>query len=294
MAGIRLVCDGSCRFAGHCLYRSRLFLDTRFIGTAFRRRQRRRFGRWFVSPGSSRILGRRVVLHVVVCLLSRRYGQRRPEVVFGPPAGLHLLRRLRARSLCFLDGFSGGVGAVLVVQEEDVALRAFFNCRLVVFPILGKGMAAMDRHIRTKNGGFMLTELLVAVAVLLLLLSSALPRAGRYGAAHAVDLAARETVMELQHIREHALGNGKRYGDRWIISLRSGGYTVLHNGAAVRERSYPKNVCVASYGGRQCYFEFDDKGKPLGKHMQIILRQENAAYERKIIIAAQTGRIRIE
>lgn len=79
-----------------------------------------------------------------------------------------------------------------------------------------------------------------------------------------------------------ALGNG-----RWKLVLEGDRYVLQEGYVRIKERPYPPGLQVTK--GDVC---FDVDGRP--QHtMSVVITAPDGAYERSIVVAAQTGRIRL-
>ena len=144
---------------------------------------------------------------------------------------------------------------------------------------------------KSLTGGYMLTELLVCVFIFMLVLTAAVPTAlQRRHERYAVDTAARELVTDLENMRIRAVANGSASRERWRLHAREREYTIARNVfTRVKKRKFGPNVVAV--GGSM---SFDAQGRPEDKEMRIIVQTKDKSYRREIIIAAQTGRVRLE
>lgn len=140
---------------------------------------------------------------------------------------------------------------------------------------------------KRQNGFLLLTELLLSAALLLLLLGFAFAALQYQEKKQAVDLTARELAMNLQYIRQLHVGNnvGK---STWRATLTEEGYYFQHDMNLVKVHYYPPLV-----RGSRGVINFDVRGRP-AHNMSVTLSSPDKTYSRKIILAAQTGRIRLE
>ena len=77
------------------------------------------------------------------------------------------------------------------------------------------------------------------------------------------------------------------------IYVRSGEYVLTNSIFSIEKRKvFPETVRSRSNGNG--IVSFDAAGRPEGKTMHIVIESQDKAYKRDIIIAAQTGRIRME
>lgn len=104
---------------------------------------------------------------------------------------------------------------------------------------------------------------------------------------------ARELVSDLQILRTHSIGNQAAAKEVKKIYVRSGEYVLTNSIFSIEKRKvFPETVRSRSNGNG--IVSFDAAGRPEGKTMHIVIESQDKAYKRDIIIAAQTGRIRME
>lgn len=149
---------------------------------------------------------------------------------------------------------------------------------------------AMTRH--CKNGFFM-TELLIACAVMLLVTAMVLLQLPQDSGKRDVDVLVREMAMDIQRMRQYSLTNGQATGDNWALSYDSEKYIITKQYFVKKERYLPKGVTISSNSATKKNVTFDEKGRPTHA-MQLVVEMPEISYSKKIILAAQTGRIRIE
>ncbi len=144
------------------------------------------------------------------------------------------------------------------------------------------GRLAMVR----RNGFISLTGLLLALGLLLLYLGLCLI-AGHCSRSHqAVDGLVREMALDMQQVRQHCVGNNQSSG-RWKLVLEGDRYVLQDGYTRVKERPYPPGLGVTKGDVR-----FDVEGRP--QHtMSVVITSPDGTYARSIVVAAQTGRIRI-
>lgn len=140
------------------------------------------------------------------------------------------------------------------------------------------------------RNGFLFFELCLAVSILLLLVSLSAISAGRPQENQQLDILTKELAWDLAAVRQHAVGNNES-GSVWKLSVRQNEYIVLKGTEIVKRRPFGKAIKLNGTAYRKDFY-FDVQGKPEGNQMEIVL-QEKTGQERKIIIAAQTGRIRL-
>jgi Tfp pilus assembly protein FimT len=145
-----------------------------------------------------------------------------------------------------------------------------------------------------RQSGFLSLEILLALSIIAVFICLAVPNMVWHRQHYAVDALAREMMLDLQWVRQNSLGNGLGGTNDLCLSIRNSDYRIVFNNYIVRKkRSFGGEVYVPAENQRKD-FRFDEQGKPKGKKMQFTIRSRDKQYERRVIIAAQTGRIRIE
>ncbi len=130
-----------------------------------------------------------------------------------------------------------------------------------------------------RNGFISLTGLMLALGLLLLYLGLGLTAGQRSRSHQAVDGLAREMALDMQQVRQRCVGNNQSNG-HWKLVLQEGYIRV-------KERPYPPGLQVTKGDVR-----FAVDGRP--QHtMAVVITSPDGAYTRSIVVAAQTGRIRI-
>lgn len=111
--------------------------------------------------------------------------------------------------------------------------------------------------------------------------------AGQRSRSHqAVDGLAREMALDMQQVRQRCVGNNQSSG-RWKLVLEEKRYVLQEGYIRVKERPYPPGLQVTKGDVR-----FAVDGRP--QHtMAVVITSPDGAYTRSIVVAAQTGRIRI-
>ena len=180
-------------------------------------------------------------------------------------------------------------------EKEDDSLRALFVAGLVVRPVVGAVyLAAGDAMGRRRNAnGFLLGEYIAVCCLFFLLVSAAMAVPRDAERCHA-DAMTRELALDLQKIRQYSLANGYAASDSWVLSLRKDRYVIIRQFTTMKTRMYPKNVVVPLGNNKRKDVTFDGKGKPQGNMEIRISLADDPSYLRKIVVAAQTGRIRVE
>ena len=119
------------------------------------------------------------------------------------------------------------------------------------------------------------------------------PSIERHNAKRDADIFVRELAIDIQRIRQYSMSNGLADSDNWNISCSKTKYSVIRQYFVKKERPYPKGVTVIASGASRKDIFFDEKGRPTHA-MQVTISVPDISYTKKIILAAQTGRIRIE
>lgn len=137
-------------------------------------------------------------------------------------------------------------------------------------------------------------ECIVWLGILGLFFSLVLPRAAWNPQRHSVDLMTREIAVDLQCMRQHSLTNGAADADGWTLSLRKDRYVIVQRYTVHKTKVYPAGIVIPVGKSGRKDFTFNGKGRPQSDMEITISHSDMPAYARKIIVAAQTGRIRIE
>lgn len=138
---------------------------------------------------------------------------------------------------------------------------------------------------KQKNGFLLFTDLLLGLSLLVLFLGLAFSVFHYQEKKQAVDLTVRELAMELQYIRQLHVGNN---GGILYLYLDENGYKIIRGINILKTYTYSPLV-----RGTKGEVTFDVKGKPK-KDMSLSFSSADGTYERHIVLAAQTGRIRLE
>lgn len=145
---------------------------------------------------------------------------------------------------------------------------------------------------RQYRNGFLLLEYILACCIFLLLAGIALPYMERTQR-HDADVFTRELAMDLHRMRQLAVANGFAANDAWTLSLRKDRYMIIRQYTVQKTRIYPDGVTIP-LGSSRKDVSFNANGKPKGNMEFTISLADDPSYRRTIIVAAQTGRIRIE
>ena len=136
------------------------------------------------------------------------------------------------------------------------------------------------------NGFLSLTGLMLAAGLLVLYLGLCLTGSQRSRSHQAVDGLAREMALDMQQVRQRCVGNNQGSG-RWKLVLEGDRYVLQEGYVRIKERPYPPGLQVTKV---DVCFDFD--GRP--QHtMSVVITAPDGAYERSIVVEAQTGRIRL-
>lgn len=93
-------------------------------------------------------------------------------------------------------------------------------------------------------------------------------------------------ALDMQQVRQRCVGNNQSNG-RWKLVLEEKRYVLQEGYIRVKERPYPPGLQVTKGDVR-----FAVDGRP--QHtMAVVITSPDGAYTRSIVVAAQTGRIRI-
>ncbi|MCI1248121.1 MAG: hypothetical protein LKG17_04300 [Megasphaera sp.] len=147
----------------------------------------------------------------------------------------------------------------------------------------------MVRPLMRHNGFLSLTEMMIAVSIAVLCMMIAVPCISWNRRQHDVDILTRQFALDLQDLRQHSLANGG-IGDQWILRIGQDQYYVRQNYMRRKERLFPQGVVITPAGKE---IRFNGTGKPEGT-MSFVVSLQDKTYSRKVIVASQTGRIRLE
>lgn len=132
----------------------------------------------------------------------------------------------------------------------------------------------------------------MALCILGILTAIMLPQMTWNKNRHEVDVLTREIAIDLQRMRQYSLTSGMAQGNSWTLSLQKNEYVIMERYIVHKRRAYPDGVVVPLEGTRKD-IKFDGKGRPQN-NMQITVAEREGTYQHRIIVAVQTGRIRIE
>lgn len=147
---------------------------------------------------------------------------------------------------------------------------------------------------RRRENGYLLMEYIVLLGLLGLFFMLAMPKLTWDSHRYAVDVMTREIAADLQRMRQHSLTNGTADMDGWTLSLRKDKYVIMQRYTVHKTRIYPEGITIPTGKSGRKDFTFDGKGRPQSDMELTVASSGAQPYEKKIIVAAQTGRIRIE
>ncbi|WP_301860474.1 Tfp pilus assembly protein FimT/FimU [uncultured Megasphaera sp.] len=150
----------------------------------------------------------------------------------------------------------------------------------------------LDR-VRRNNGFVSLTECMIVLVLLGLVAMTVMPSLVWHPQRRQVDVLTRELAIELQLLRQHALTNGLALNDSRRLLVYRHRYVIQRQYMEQKTRTYPDGVIVRVSDEGRKEFSFNQKGRPR-YDMEVIISDSDRTYERKIVVAAQTGRIRLE
>lgn len=186
----------------------------------------------------------------------------------------------------FWPGRARGLVLPFPHREDDHSLRPVPPGRLVAGPGTAPARLARRLAMVRRNGFISLTGLMLALGLLLLYLGLGLTAGQRSRSHQAVDGLAREMALDMQQVRQRCVGNNQSNG-RWKLVLEEKRYVLQEGYIRVKERPYPPGLQVTKGDVR-----FAVDGRP--QHtMAVVITSPDGAYTRSIVVAAQTGRIRI-
>jgi hypothetical protein len=146
-----------------------------------------------------------------------------------------------------------------------------------------------------RNNGFVVAELLIGAFVLVMISACvAVPCVHWQKTQYEVDALTRELVMDLHFVQQSSLGNNLGVADSWSLRIRSRDYSILHNNIYVHKKRPLGNTVRLTGDKGTRLFRFDELGRPNGKDMHFTISSYEGTYKRTVVIAAQTGRIRVE
>lgn len=150
-------------------------------------------------------------------------------------------------------------------------------------------MAGLVR--KPKNGFASFFEVILTVSLLALGLTLMTMPWEWHEERHEADVLTRELAVDLQRLRTYSMANSLWKESNYSIYFKSREYVMYKGYIVLKRRPYPEGAGVAMTTMKE--FRFNEEGRPT-KDMHITVETAEAAYSRKIIVAAQTGRIRVE
>ncbi len=143
------------------------------------------------------------------------------------------------------------------------------------------------------KNGFFSVELVISVMVIVCFSAMTFVNIRQARSSYDIELLTRELVMDIQWVQQESMGNSLHEMDDWCLAVREEEYVILHNHFEVKKRRpFSRNFQVL--GGGQRELRFDEWGRPKGNTMQVVVKSLSGQEQRRIVIAASTGRIRIE
>ena len=144
-----------------------------------------------------------------------------------------------------------------------------------------------------KHQGFTILELLIVVAVLSIAAMLAVPKLGDWAAEQDLNNAARELAADLRLLQQLSINSAGPTPELYLRITSPYGYiTTLNTKVIQPKRSFPATVKLS---GSATTVSFTINGIPKqGTDMTIALARADGKGTKRIIVQAQTGRIRIE
>ncbi len=144
-----------------------------------------------------------------------------------------------------------------------------------------------------RMNGYMLVELMVSTVIILLICSmTAFSWHSRHdrGTVEAESVL-RELVMEMQRVQHKSIGNSMGQLEPWRVIIENDRYTVVQGWHVYKEKIFSPQAHIPGPCRTVC---FDELGRPRTEKMRFIIESEDKSFQRQVVIAAQTGRIRVE
>jgi len=144
-----------------------------------------------------------------------------------------------------------------------------------------------------KEQGFTLIELIIVVAIIAIVTALAVPKMGDWLAEQDLNIAARELAADLRLVQQLSINCAGTTPEFYLINTSPYGYVTALNTKVIQpKRTFPRTVRVS---GSATTISFTNNGIPKqGKDMTIALARVDGRGTKRIIIQAQTGRVRIE
>lgn len=147
-------------------------------------------------------------------------------------------------------------------------------------------------NLKVKKNGFLMVEMIVTLAIISMFTAFLSINVCFNRDSLAIDTLTRELIIDLQWVQHESHGNSLHGLDDWCLVLRDKEYLILHNHFnVIKRKPYSKDAFVKITSQKE--FRFDELGRPKGDNMRLSV-QSIQGQKRMIVIAASTGRIRVE
>lgn len=144
---------------------------------------------------------------------------------------------------------------------------------------------------KRRNGFSSLWECMLTVALISLCLALTSMPWHWQAARHDADVLTRELALDFQRLREYSMANSLSKEGNYSIYFRTGEYVMYKGYTIIKRRPYTGHAGVTVTTLKE--IRFNEEGRPT-KDMHVTVESQDTAYSRQIIVAAQTGRIRVE
>lgn len=141
--------------------------------------------------------------------------------------------------------------------------------------------------------GFTLIELMLVIAIICVITAPAVPKLGDWVAEQDLNIAARELAADLRLVQQLSINCAGTTPEFYLINTSPYGYVTALNTKVIQpKRTFPGTVKVS---GSATTISFTSNGIPKqGTDMTIALARQDGKGTKRVIVQAQTGRIRIE
>lgn len=143
------------------------------------------------------------------------------------------------------------------------------------------------------NGYLSLWECVVTLSVLLVLCTFLATPWSWNQAQYEVNVLTRELMLDLQRLREYSMGSSIDGTKIWRLNVYGDSYYLQRSTKIYKEVQFPRHAYVRDNGNFLRTVTFNRDGRPTNT-MELVILSRDHKYQRKIILAAQTGRIRVE
>lgn len=152
----------------------------------------------------------------------------------------------------------------------------------------------MARLVR-RNGYVSLWECLICISVLLVLGTFLSTLWSWNRSRHDVHMLTRELMLDLQRLREYSMGSHMEIAKIWSLDVydKEDEYYLRRATKVYKQVKFPPNAFVRGRGEYMKRVTFNYDGRPTNS-MELIVSSRDGTYQKKVILAAQTGRIRVE